>query len=315
MSLINQIADGDNIYKSFFHTLTGKRNAIGAQKVFINCDFYLSNLRKNILSGIKYPWGTYREFMISDPKKRLVSSAPFIDRVAHRAIYNILEPILDKVHSESVFACRKQKGNGHAVRKLCQLTTQYPEFWTIKLDVKKYFRSINHRRLMAKMLAVLPDHSIWGLLRGLMLSHPDYRDGTGLPLGNLTSQIFANFYLHEIDKYVLDIVKDRYIRYMDDLLILTKDKNEAREIIKGVVALGKKEKLHFPSRKRVWIAPNNPVPFLGFRVLAGKALGLARNKKRYQKAIAKKIKQEMPESEIYKSVIAHNAWEIFPNKI
>lgn len=314
ITLLDEIADMENLESAFFSCLQGKRAELSPQMAFLKLDSYLEWLRILLLRGVEYPWGQYREFYVSDPKRRLVSSAPFMDRVAHRAIYNIINPLLDGRLIDNTYACREGKGNGRAVIKLIELLRAVPNAYVVKMDVKKYFASVHHGRLLGKVLGYLPDDSCAGLFKSLLKSHPDYRHGVGLPLGNLTSQIFANFYLHNLDDFLMEKLEGRYVRYMDDFVMVCKTKEEALKVRAEVVRMSKIEKLKFPVRKRVWIE-NGEVPFLGFLVSADGAKPLNRNKRRVARKTRHKMRIGMLPSEIAKGLMSYEAWKTYPERV
>lgn len=250
---------------------------------------------------------------MTDPKTRKVSSAPFIDRVSHRAIYQVIDPIVEKELLDHTFACRNKKGNGRAVAHLYKIINSFDQCWIVKMDVRKYFASIQHGRLLGKMLKLLPDDSLAGLLKGLLKSHPDYAHGVGLPLGNLTSQVFANFYLHQIDQLVDQITNGSCVRYMDDLVFVTENKQKALDVMGQVLRLGKIEKLRFPPQKRV-LLKNGPVSFLGFLVGEGILQPLNRNRRRLRRKLKHKVKQGLRPSEIEKTCLSYKNWVDYPVK-
>lgn len=315
MTLLETIASLDNIELSFRQCLRGKRNAVGAQKVFQRLDTAIPQMRENLLAGQAYPWGAYRGFYVTDPKRRLVHSAPFFDRVAHRAIYNVLEPILHGQLLPCAFACRPGLGNGRAVAKLMEVLSREPAGYVVKLDVRKFFESVCARRLIAKLRGALPDDSADGLIRGLLRSHPQFAHGVGLPLGNLSSQIFANFYMGEIDRFIWDRIGDAYLRYMDDLVLVMRDRAEARELVPAVVALGRREHLTFPARKRVWLGASGQVPFLGFLVTAHEAVPLNRNRRRYERRCRRHAKAKVLPSSQARRQLSYEAWKEFPMRV
>lgn len=307
MNLLAKIADEHNLESSFYSCLQGKRSAYSPQLTFLKLDSHIVSLKQKILTGQNYPWGGYREFYICDPKRRLISSAPFIDRVVHRAIYNVLEPELDQHLIPNTFACRTGKGNGRAVGQLQEIIRKHDFYYAVKIDVRKYFSSIQHGRLLGKFKQVMNDDSTFGLIKGLLRSHPLNRGGVGLPLGNLTSQIFANYYLKDIDDFLYKATSANYIRYMDDLIFFTKDKNEASRILSEVLLMGKKEKLVFPTHKRVWIK-NTSIPFLGFLINRDGFCPLNRNVRRFNRRLNKKIQTNASLSELEQSKVSYNAW-------
>lgn len=312
-TLLEKVSDLENLNLAFYQCLRGKRNAVGAQKVFLHWDKLLFALQKNLQLGEDYPWGHYRQFWVCDPKRRLISSAPFIDRVAHRAIHNVLYPFLDELLVPTTFACREGKGNGRAVLHLRKLLKSHPHDYVIKMDVKKFFNSINQYILFRKLVRTLPDRTLLGLILGLLKSHPDLSNGVGLPLGNLTSQIFANFYLNDIDRSMYALTEGKYIRYMDDILIFARSRDEVKSFKREFLGLARREQLSFPGSKQAIFAPQTPVPFLGFLVTKNEAIPLNRNKRRIKKKLKRKTKENLPDHKIYQSILSYKTWREFPN--
>ncbi|MBX3039650.1 MAG: hypothetical protein KF789_02940 [Bdellovibrionaceae bacterium] len=310
-SLLQEIAALENLEMAFYQCLQGKRSQLSPQVAFLRMDAYLERLRNLVLDGEKYPWGEYREFYVSDPKRRLVASAPFVDRVVHRAIYNVINPLLDGRLCENSFACRQGKGNARAVIKLYEILRTTPDRYVVKLDVRKCFASVHHGRLLGKLFSYLPDDSCAGLFKGLLKSHPDCRIGVGLPLGNLTSQIFTNFYLHDLDDFLMEQLGGRYLRYMDDMILICSNLEHARMLVDEVIRRAKIEKLKFPSRKRLWLG-KEPVPFLGFLVGADFIRPLNRNRRRVHRKINEKVKRGALPSEVAQSILSYEAWMSYP---
>ncbi|MCK6594073.1 MAG: hypothetical protein L6Q33_02650 [Bacteriovoracaceae bacterium] len=311
LTMLEKVACKENIERAFYACLRGKRGKFSPQSAFVKLDHLVEVLHVNILKGENYPWGKYKEFYVSDPKRRLISSAPFIDRVVHRAIYDVLAPELDMFLINNSFACRVGLGNGRAVIKLHEIIKGKDFYYAVKLDVRKYFSSISHGRLLGKINAVLSDHSLIGLIKGLLVSHPVNKNGVGLPLGNLTSQIFSNFYLKDIDCYLMKKTNGNYVRYMDDFIFITSTKDEALSILKEVLKIGKNEKLKFPKGKIVWIK-NCGIPFLGFLVTREDIRPLNRNKRRHDSKIRTKEKNGYLMSEVAMSKQSYLAWENYP---
>lgn len=312
MNLLEEIADFSNLEQAFYQCLQGKRGKLSPQLAFLRLDSYLEGVRSQILSGENYYWGPYKEFYICDPKRRKVSSAPFVDRVTHRAIYNVLHPLLDARLVPTSFACRNGKGNGRAVRCLWEILKSLDEYWVVKLDVYRYFASIHQGRLLGKVLSYLPDDSVSGLIKGLLKNHPQCAGGVGLPLGNLTSQIFANFYLCELDEALYGFLNGRYLRYMDDIVLISPDREQVEQAARNAIGIGRKEKLRFPIRKRIRLGKNAPVPFLGFLVSKDDIYPLNRNRRRVGRKIREKVRADLLPSRIAQACLSYEAWRNYP---
>jgi RNA-directed DNA polymerase len=309
---MDEICDLSNLEHAFQSCLCGKREKLAPQLAFLTLDSFLLKLQAELRSGQNYHWGPYKDFFVSDPKRRKISSAPFIDRVAHRAIYNVLNPILDQRLIKQSYACREGKGNGRAIGELYQTLSRLDEFWAVKLDVAKYFASVHHGRLMGKLFSFLPDESVVGLIKGLLKNHPAHVHGVGLPLGNLTSQIFANFYLAQLDDGLTARLGERYFRYMDDIVIVARSESEAQEALALALEHGRIEKLKFPARKRYWLGKNTPIPFLGFLVGKSMIRPLNRNRRSITRKVRAKVKLGLLPSQIEASLVSYRAWRDFP---
>ena len=164
-----------------------------------------------------FPVGRFQQFLIRDPKERVITAPCFDERVLHHAIMNVCEPVMDRWLIDDTFACRTGKGREAAIQR-AQHFTRNAE-WFLKLDVRKYFDSVPHARLMAFLERRFKDRRLLELLNRIIAA---YRGelGIGLPIGSLTSQHFANFYLGWLDRFVKESLRVRgYVRYMDDMVL------------------------------------------------------------------------------------------------
>lgn len=288
ITLLDQVADIENIYSAYKECSRGKRLSYGYLECHHNIGEHLLRIQKLLKSGEPYPWGGYREFYVCDPKRRLVMAAPFLDRVVHHAIHRVIEPLIDPLLSDWVYACRKNKGNRACALKLLEYFKRVEQNrYVIKLDVRKYFDSINHDILLTQLRAALPDSSLNILLYSLVKSHQGYAKlGRGIPIGNLTSQLFANFNLQLADQTALEVLgipyhgiefcHALYLRYMDDMVIVASTKKLACEAAHEVCRIVASDlKLDIPFQKRMHLA-FDPVPFLGYRIDHTGAVALKR---------------------------------------
>lgn len=202
-----------------------------------------------------------------DPKPRRICAAPFHDRVVFHAICNVLEPLFERRLIFDTWACRQGKGN-HAAVKRAQYFAQRRDYF-LQCDVRKYFDSIDHVILKNLLRRIIKDRPLLELLDRI-IDHgpPDMPPGKGLPIGNLTSQHFANLYLGELDHFLKERLRIKsYIRYMDDMLLFADDKielhqglAELRAFLRDQLSLSLKNENPCPMPVHVGI------PFLGFRV-------------------------------------------------
>lgn len=321
-TLIEKIADFDNLLSAFYECSRGKRSKNGYQKFLFNYGEKLKYIEDELKRTHDFSWGGYREFYVYDPKKRLVMAAPYRDRVVHTAMYRIVEPLLDKFLGARTFACRYNMGNRAAALRLQkQLAIMGDKRYCIKLDVKKYFLSINHEELYNLLKKSLPDNSLNKINLSLIRSHKEYaRAGRGIPIGNLTSQIFANYYLSLVDRRAcdslnIDFETDQleedacYMRYMDDMVILARSKEAAIRAANEAVSVAREKlKLDIPNNKYIVLA-NDPVPFLGYVLNGDWYRPLRRNERKLVKKMKRLQKKGYDLAYRAQVIQSYEAWQ------
>lgn len=181
----------------------------------------LAELKAGLENGA-YPIGDYHRFTIHDPKEREICAARFGERVLHYALMNICEPYFDKWLSPLTYACRKDKGQLAAVARAQMNAAKFA--WFLKCDFKKYFDSIPHEELKHLLRTKFKDARLLAWFDRLIDTY-ETEKGKGLPIGNLTSQHFANLYLDRLDRFLKPQKGRRgYVRYMDDFIVWSNDK-------------------------------------------------------------------------------------------
>lgn len=185
-----------------------------------------------------YKHGGYYSFYINDPKRRHIHKADVRDRLLHHAIYRLLYPFFERTFISDSFSCRLGKGVYKAIENFEAKSYKISKnknktCWVLKCDIKKFFDSIDHKILLDILNDYIPDKDIMWLLEKVVDSyHNKSKHGVGLPLGNLTSQLFANVYLNVFDQWAKHKLKTRhYIRYADDFVVLAVDKKWLEDII------------------------------------------------------------------------------------
>ena len=174
-----------------------------------------------------YNHGGYQAFKINDQKPRDIHKASVRDRLLHHAIYRILYPFFDKTFIADSYSCRNKKGTHRAINKFKEYVNIVSKnntktCWILKCDIKKFFANINHQLLLKLLQEYVPDKNILSLLENIIDSFPK-----GLPLGNLTSQLFVNIYMNKFDQFAKHKLKAKcYIRYADDFVFLSQNKNQ-----------------------------------------------------------------------------------------
>lgn len=219
----------ENLLKAWEEFLPGKKNREDV------CEFS-KNLMENILdlysnlANKSYKHGGYKAFNISDPKPRNIHKASVRDRLLHHAVYRILYPLFDKVFCSESYSCRLDKGTHRAINKFRSFAYKESKnnsqtLWVLKCDIKKFFASINQEILTNILKEHIKDEDIICLLEIIIKSfHTEEKPNTGLPLGNLTSQLLVNIYMNKFDQFIKHRLKVKYyIRYADDFVILSAD--------------------------------------------------------------------------------------------
>lgn len=323
MNLLAQVASFQNLHDAYQECARRKRFSIGYQKSRFNLGETLLDIGERLQSE-SYQWGSYREFYVCDPKRRLIMAAPYMCRVVHHAIHRVIAPFLEATLSDSVFACRHGRGNRFAAQLLYRRLKIFgPTRYTLKLDVSRYFPSINHDLLMEKMKSALPDSSLNHLLESLLRSHPIYASrGYGIPIGNLTSQLFANFYLRETDQIACEKMEVPYlwlseselnpdafyIRYMDDMVLVANNKRTVCEAAERIVSHAIPSlKLEIPMRKRMHLGCD-PIPFLGYVMDHGGIRPLARNERKIKGKLSRMEREQRRPSLIAQVRNSYEAW-------
>jgi len=217
-----------NLLEAWKEFVKGKRSKPDIQEFSLKLMDNLFILHEDLSSG-RYLHGGYRAFNLSDPKPRSIHKASVRDRLLHHAIYRILYPFFDKTFIADSFSCRIKKGTHRALNRFRDFTyivshNHTRTCWILKCDIKKFFASIDHKVLLDNLNSYIPDKQIIWLLKEIIESFST-KLSTGLPLGNLTSQLFVSIYMNEFDQFVKHKLKvECYIRYADDFVILSQDK-------------------------------------------------------------------------------------------
>jgi hypothetical protein len=273
--LFEQILDYNNIRLAFLKAIRGKRESPSVVNFCQNLDQNLFLLRDK-LSALNFEWGGYKSFLITDPKLRTISTAPFEQRVMHHAIMNVLEPVVERPLIDHSYACRRGKGTHAAVLYAFDKCKTKPYF--LKLDIRKYFDSIDHEILKTQLRKLIKDSRVIVLLDGIIDSY-NTLPGKGVPIGNLTSQFFANLYLGFMDHYILEKLRPcAYCRYMDDFVLWSASKDKLKDMFDKInVYLN--ANLNLTVKPPVFGNSASGLPFLGFLV-KGKGIYLLQKSKR-----------------------------------
>ena len=245
------------------------------------------------LNEMVYEMGRYRMFYVHEPKLRLVMSIPFRDRIVQWSIYRYLFPFYERLFIYDSYACRKGKGSHAAADRLQywlrqvhrrELENSDVKYYYLKLDISKYFYRVNHQILLDILRVRIHDEKMMILLERIINNpnqkfglpagvspedcpYEDWLDDAGMPIGNLTSQMFANIYLDQLDQFCKHVLGAHfYIRYMDDVIILSDDKAELHRW-KEQIERFLNEALALQLNKKTAIRPISlGIDFVGYKI-------------------------------------------------
>ncbi len=218
----------DNLCGAWGEFLNGKRGKLDVQEFGRRLADNIVQLHNDLADGV-YEHGGYYEFCIADPKPRTIHKASVRDRLLHHAVYRVLYPFFDRTFTTDSYSCRDNKGTHKALQQFKAYANKvshnhHRTCWILKCDIRKFFASIDHAQLIEILGQYIPDERIMGLLIHIIQSF-ETSAGVGLPLGNLTSQLFTNVYMNVFDQFVKHKLRARfYIRYADDFVLMSGDK-------------------------------------------------------------------------------------------
>ncbi len=299
------ITDFENLRLAFKNAARGKRSSPNVAAFEFDLERNLLDL-KTELEAHTYAPGAYTNFRIYDPKPRLISAAPFRDRVVHHALCNIIQPLFERRFIFDSYANRKGKGTHAALDRAQEFARRYP--YVLKCDVEHFFPTIDHAILQAQLVRVLADDPTLWLISQIIDSgasihekeiEPHFFPGDdllsatrprGLPIGNLTSQFWANVYLNALDHFIKrDLKCPGYVRYVDDLLLFSEDKPSLHRWRKDVIAYAATLRLALHEPESVVLPVSTGIPFLGWRVYPDHRRLKRRNGVAFQRRLAQMV--------------------------
>ena len=213
----------------------GKERKLDVQQFFLNLEMNIINLYRRVKSGA-YKHSDYISFFICDPKLRNINKAEVSDRVLHHSIVRHIEPLFEKSFIFDSYSSRDNKGTHRAIKRLknfCLTLTKNKTrtAWALKCDVKKFFDSVDHEILLSLVREKIKDIKLMEIIEEITRSY-NKDSGRGIPLGNLTSQLFSNVYLNQLDHFVKRELRVKYyVRYADDFIILDTEKEQLEKLV------------------------------------------------------------------------------------
>lgn len=212
-----------NLYRSWYAFRRGKRESSEILAYQYSLESNIVQLHRELVRKT-YRHGTYANFTVEDSKKREIAVAPVKDRLVHRLVYDYLMPNWNRHFIYDAWSCRPHKGQHKAIARTSLRMRQYSKGWLWRADIAKFFDNVDQATLISliERRTFCPD-ARW-LIREILSSYRKDSLGTGMPIGNLTSQVFANIYLNEFDRYMVHAMKPgAYLRYGDDWVCFDAD--------------------------------------------------------------------------------------------
>jgi RNA-directed DNA polymerase len=282
-NLFERVVDRDNLRQAVGKAMRGKRDRPEVHEFLHNLDRRLEEMAAQLRGGT-FELGRYRQFIRFDPKERVITAPCFAERVLHHAVIHVCEPAFERWLIADTFACRAAKGRLTALERARQFARRFPFF--LKLDVRKYFDSVPHDRLLELLARRFKDRRLLELFGRIVYS---FRGGMGrgLPIGSLTSQHFANFYLGWFDRFVKERLRVRgYVRYMDDMALWADGKAELAEALRASQAYLRDE-LRLALKPTPYVnRVEHGMDFLGCRLSRRHTVLNRRSRRRYRRKLA-----------------------------
>ena len=264
----------------------GKQNKKEVILFGVDLETNIIRILNEIQRGI-YRFGEYREFVVYEPKERIIKSLPYRDRVVHQwYVEEFIKPYFCKRFISDTYACLDDKGTHKAVfntqKKMRYMKRKYGHYYVLKCDIKKYFYSIDKKILMDILSKRMKDKKLIEFTRTIL----DDGQEKGIPIGNFTSQYFANIYLNELDHYVKEQLQIKcYIRYMDDFIFMLPTKEEAKKVQAEITSfLADHLNLTLNTKSR-YFSHKFGIDFCGFRIYETHILLRKRFKRKLNKSI------------------------------
>ncbi len=282
-NLYPKIYDFQNLLTAFYRARTGKRNRKDVAAFEFNLEANLIDLEEELKNKTYQP-GRYKNFYVNDQKRRLITAAPFKDRVVHHALLQIIEPIFERMFIFDSYGCRVGKGQHRASDRFQHYARNNK--YVLRCDIQKFYPSVDHEILLAIINRWIKDSAVIELIENILDSGKDIlkeeymlnwflKDNLftpierkrGLPIGNLTSQFLGNVYLNQFDHYVKENLScPFYLRYMDDFAIFDDSKRKLWMYKDKLVEFFDKLRLVLNPKKQYVFPVEIGVDFLGYRI-------------------------------------------------
>lgn len=261
-----QVYDWSNLLSAWRKASKGKRG----RDTCASFEYKLADELLSLQTCLKektYQPGAYTQFYIHEPKRRLISAAPFRDRVVHHALCNVIEPVFEQQFISDSYANRAGKGTHAAVDRLQFFSRK--SSYVLRLDIVQHFPSIDHAVLLGILGKTIKDDALLDLIKLILISGSISGQNLerGLPIGNLTSQFWSNCYLHPLDQFIKrELGCHAYLRYVDDFALFADSKQQLWEWKQRIREKLDTLKLQFHAHNAQVSPVTSGIPWLGFVV-------------------------------------------------
>ncbi len=292
----DSVASLEGLFLAWEGFKRGKESRLDVQKFFLNLESNIFELYEKVKNGT-YQHSAYTSFFVCDPKLRNINKAEVADRVMHHLIVKHIEPLFERSFIFDSYSSRIGKGAHRGVKRLksfCLKLTknQTKTAWALKGDIRKFFDSVDHNILIFMLRAKIKDEKLMDIIEKIICSY-NTKPGKGIPLGNLTSQIFSNIYLDKLDQFMKrDLGIKYYLRYADDFVILDEKKERLENLVlvlKDFLENSLKLQLH-PTKLTIRKI-HHGIDFLGYIVYPTYIILRTKTKRRMFRKIAIKKKE------------------------
>lgn len=305
-NLFDKIVSLDNLYLADKKARRNKSSRKDIKEFDQNKEELLKKLQQNLINGT-YKTSEYNTFIIREPKERLIFRLPYYpDRIVHHAVMNIMEPIWVSIFIKDTYSCIKHRGIHEALHNVKEALKDVDNTtYCLKLDIRKFYPSIDHEVLKSIIRKKIKDQKLLQLLDEIIDS------AQGVPIGNYLSQFFANLYLTYLDHWIKEEKHIKYyFRYADDIVILGKDKEELRQLFKDMKEyIETKLNIKFKDNWQIFKVDSRGINFVGYRVYHTHVLLRKTIKKNFCRKISKlNRRDDLSKSEYKQKICSYIGW-------
>ena len=303
-NLYKKLCSTESLVSAYTKAKRGKAKKQAFIEFDKNAEQNLKQLQEELIN-MTYNTRSLKRFIVRDPKTRTIHASAFRDRIVHHMLVNILEPIFERIFIYDSYASRRDKGthlaierfdafkrkisrNGRLVRQKSGGSKNQVQGYVLKSDISRYFDNVDHKTLLNIIKRKVKDGKIIWLVQKVLNNFDIPVKGKGMPLGNYTSQFFANVYLNDLDYFVKHELKAKYyIRYVDDMVILHRSKKRLEYFKKKIINFLEGMKLELHPNKSEIISLQKGITFLGYRIFYKHKILRKRNRKYFLKKFDK----------------------------